>query len=192
MPIHLPRVDGESWVDVNSLFSYYNEVYFGRKLGGGRVTLGWIDRESDDLDFRYCQCHKVPSWWHGPQRGSARGVRRLPLRRPPAPRALPRRGPRHRALLIRRRALDGVKQRTDYLRRRTLERINYSRPRRRIANRYPPTASRSVLTTPDSARTGASCADAGACPCAGQCKRRRRQESDAARRSAGPQAPEHT
>lgn len=74
MPIHLPRVDGESWVDVNSLFSYYNEVYFGRKLGGGRVTLGWIDRESDDLDFRYCQCHKVPSWWHGPQRVLAAGV----------------------------------------------------------------------------------------------------------------------
>ena len=30
----LAHVSGDTWVDVNSLFSYYNEVYFGRKLGG--------------------------------------------------------------------------------------------------------------------------------------------------------------
>ena len=32
--LHLPHVSGDTWADVNSLFSYYNEVYFGRKLGG--------------------------------------------------------------------------------------------------------------------------------------------------------------
>lgn len=38
------------------------------------MTLGWIEREADDLDFRYCLCHRVPTWWHGSQNLLAAGV----------------------------------------------------------------------------------------------------------------------
>jgi len=77
------------------------------------------------------------------QRAGCAGLagRQRPLdSRPPAtplglPRALPRRGPRHRALLVRRRVLDDVKKRLEA-----------------ALPRHP--ASRSILTTRDSASAG--------------------------------------
>ena len=74
------------------------------------------------------------------KRAGLAGRLRLRDSRPPAtplglPRALPRRGPRHRALLVRRRVLDDVKKRLEA-----------------ALPRHP--ASRSILTTRDSASAG--------------------------------------
>ena len=46
----LQNVSSESWIDIHSMFFYFNEVYFEKKLNN--VAIPWIDREDEDADFR--------------------------------------------------------------------------------------------------------------------------------------------
>jgi len=43
-------VSSVGWIDIHSMFFYFNEVYFEKKLNN--VAIPWIDREDEDADFR--------------------------------------------------------------------------------------------------------------------------------------------
>ena len=68
----LQNVSSESWIDIHSMFFYFNEVYFENKLNN--VLISWIDREDEDADFRYCIGTDVPKWWHGPRKILCAGI----------------------------------------------------------------------------------------------------------------------
>ena len=68
----LQNVSSESWIDIHSMFFYFNEVYFEKKLNN--VVISWIDREDEDADFRYCIGTDVPKWWHGPRKILCAGI----------------------------------------------------------------------------------------------------------------------
>ena len=70
--LHLQSVRSDIWVDIHTLFYYYNEVYFGNRLQN--CVVSWINREDEDRDFRYCLCVEVPAWWDGPKKILGAGI----------------------------------------------------------------------------------------------------------------------